>query len=246
MRELPKNIKKDIDDLLYLDIDNINLTPLIFDELKKFDCNYSKFYTIDGNKDYILKYTPYPIILRKTRTLNMLRNMYYYQDNIKKVEFPIGYYQKDNKFEGTIIPFYEKAISIRKFIYNSSLLDLFKYYNHDSDEITNLISLYLDILDILKELYDENIVYLDIIHGGNILLYKNEVKLIDYEPGYIKFTDNPNHYYKRIMEGYSNLINYINYKLNIKNVLFYSDDNFNKTKDNIKRLEKDIRGKYGI
>ena len=94
MRELPKNIKKDIDDLLYLDIDNINLTPLIFDELKKFDCNYSKFYTIDGNKDYILKYTPYPIILRKTRTLNMLRNMYYYQDNIKKWNFQLDIIKK--------------------------------------------------------------------------------------------------------------------------------------------------------
>ena len=246
MRVLPNKIKIDDNGIYYLDIDDLELTELYFEELLKTNHSMSKFYLIDGNNDYILKHTPYPLIFNKTRTMNMLKNMDYMKDNIKKVDFPIGYFIENNRFTGTIIPYYDEGISIRNFLRKKCFEDLSYIYFHDVDEINNLMNLYIDMLDVIEELYNNDIVYLDIVHGGNFIIWNNEIKLIDFEPGLVKFTRNKEMYYKRMIESLCYLINCMNHRFKINDCILDPGENFEETKDNVKKMEKYLRRNNGI
>ncbi len=241
MKNLPDNLLKDSYNLFYLNVDNLDIHPIFFDEISGKEI-YSNFYTIGNNRDYILKDTPYPLIFHKTRTLEMLKNLNYYGSNIEEIDFPIGYYYQNNHFKGTIVPYYPEAFSVMQVFKKYWLKDLSDFYNHDEDEIKNILQLYLDIITLIEKMFDNNIAYLDIAHGNNFLFFDNKVKVIDFEPDYIKVTKYKDKYLGEIINSLCRLISILNRKMFFYDIVLEKGRNFEETKSNVKNMEKRIRG----
>lgn len=179
--------KVDKKGLLYLDEEDIKIKNLDVKQVPVKDVIPAKFYAIDGINDLIIKdCTIKPFRFNRYENLKLLKSLIKRQENVDKVEFPIGYTQVNNKFRGTLIPYYKDAVSIYEVMTFYTFEDLHQFYDKESDDIDNFVSILLEILEILKCLCENGIYYLD-IGPTNFLLYNNSVKLIDFEPGRICF-----------------------------------------------------------
>ena len=69
---------------------------------------------------------------------------------------------------------------------NEDLESLQKYIYRDDDSLHNLFLVYLEVLDILEELFENGVSYFD-VNAGNFVIYNNEVKIIDFESQFIFF-----------------------------------------------------------
>ena len=103
----------------------------------------------------------------------LIVNLQKKQSNVFLTEFPTGIITLNSLIIGQEIPFYQEYITIKKYIEN----------NGELDNGTILL-----ILKIFKELISNDIIYSD-IHSKNILINpKNlDIKLIDFDPTYVKF-----------------------------------------------------------
>ena len=137
--------------------------------------------------------------------------------------FPIAYYQENSKLRGLVIPYYDKGISIRNVIKSNKTEKFMSLYNHSNNLEENFMYLYLEILSLLEKMYQEKISYLD-IHGGNFIIYQNQIKVIDFDPRYVKF--NNMFYESYIINKYCHLINDLNISFKLKNKLIFPKDNF--------------------
>jgi len=130
------------------------------------------------------------------RNINDLQSI---QPNIKLTEFPYGVITRDNRVVGEVMPFYPDSINI---------LD---YIKETTDE--NILNVYKQVLNILKEMYENGIVYRD-IHGGNfVITNKNEnplVHAIDFEDMFIKINKNLDYMDFSIRGHLHNLRNFLN------------------------------------
>ena len=97
-------------------------------------------------------------------------------------------------------------------------------------------SLLLDILDLISKMYDKGIYYLD-IHSGNFLLYNNDVKVIDFEPGHVYFRDREWNL-KIMLNNYAILVERIRKRFGFKEIFFHSGIDFYNTEYNVKELKK--------
>jgi len=139
------------------------------------------------------------------------------QKNVFLSKFPTGVVTLEGRIIGQEIPYFENSIT---------LLEYSKMKNVN----LNPINLYIKILDILKELLDNGIVYLD-IHPKNFMIdmksLNKEVKIIDFDSTYVKFEDN-----KRLIRqqlyNYRKMIDFLNNRFNIIDEIGYFDevDNF--------------------
>ena len=93
------------------------------------------------------------------------------QKNVKLTEFPTGIVTLDKYVIGQEIPFYTNHSPLSE---KTNKSDIIKYY--------------LDILNILKELLNNDIIYSD-IHADNFLIdnVNNIVRLIDFDEYYLSF-----------------------------------------------------------
>lgn len=240
MIELDKPFKLDKNGLWYINSNNVNLTSFKFPEIGKSYEEKPQFFKIDGINDYIVKDTTmYPFFFNGKRTISILKKLQEKQQYFDDIDFPIGYLKGKDGIKGTIVPYYRKATSLRDFIYLKRLNDLESIYNHRIDEIDNLITLFLDILDLISKMYYQNMVYLD-IHSGNFLFYKNNVKVIDFEVGYVYFTDNKTKYYERLIKNYTMLVEKICNRLGFKEILLYPGEGFMETEYKVKALRKEL------
>jgi len=122
------------------------------------------------------------------------------QKNIKLTEFPTGVVTIQNKVVGQEIAFYD---------------------NHE--ELTNcigkvdIINIYLKIIEILKELKENDIFYTDINSSNFMIDLENMiVRLIDFDKYSVAIEDTKNnYYYYSMLENLKNMIKIINqtYKL---------------------------------
>lgn len=103
---------------------------------------------------------------------NLIQKLHEYGKNVKKTIFPYGVVTKNGNVIGQAMPYYYNEIS---------LTDAARDGN-------NPYTLFLEALDLIKELYDNGIIYID-IHGGNFLLTPTGLKLIDFEKEAIAFKD---------------------------------------------------------
>ena len=238
MVELDKPFKKDYHNLWYLDSKNVKITPFKFSEIGKPYEDRPNFFKIKGIDDYIIKDTSlYPFFFNRYRTIRNLVKLQQKQELLPNIDFPIGYYKDKGMVMGTIIPYYPGAISLRELIFLHKLPDVDNYYYRDPNEIDNLIYMFLDILELISKMYEQNIVYLD-IHTGNFLIYKNDVKVIDFEPGYVYYSDKNHTKYERMIINYAKLIERICRRLGFKEVLLRPSDTFMGMENNIKTLSK--------
>ena len=88
-----------------------------------------------------------------------------------------------------------------------------KYEIKDEISLKELLVLYRKCLEIISELHNKGIGYLD-IHGRNFLVNdKLDVKLIDFEPDLVKFEDS--HALKVSLNNFYCMINLINERINL-------------------------------
>lgn len=233
--ELP--FRHDRKGLKYLDSRDIKTDEIIIKQMSGSYRDRAHFFAIDGNDDYIIKdCTMYPLILNRPRNLKLLKQLVEKQEEIKNVDFPIAYYKSFNILKGIVIPYYKDSASLREIISLHPFEDLPNYYNHDSNEIDNLISLLLEILELISNMYDHKVYYLD-IHTGNFLLYNNSVKVIDFEPGHVFFRDRKWNL-KLILSNYAMLVEKIRRMYKFKEIFFHSGVDFYNTEMNVKALRK--------
>ena len=233
---IPLELKIDNKGILYLDKD-INKNDCI----KNLESRYCRFYNLFSTNEYIIKYnlqtlSPDDIIGMR----DMLNKFNEVRSKIPSIDFPIGYYLEDDLLRGLIIYYYNNAISLKKIFCNYSITDLFKYYAYDDNPYKNLILLYLEIISLMEELLDNKIFYLD-IHGGNFVLYNNQVKLIDFEPSQLVFGTNNNILYEKVICVLKLLINYSNSQLGLDEYINGNIDSIMKLKNEVKMLEKRLK-----
>lgn len=241
MVRLDRPFKLDKNGLWYLDTCDVYLTPFKFSEVGTSWKNNPHFFKIDGIDDYIVKDTTlYPFFFNRLKNLNLLKKLQNKQESLPNIDFPIGYV-KDIKdgYKGIIIPYYKGATSLNDFIYLNRLKDLVNLYHHDDNDIDNLVTMFLEILSLIKTMYYNEIYYLD-IHPGNFLIYNNSIKIVDFESEYIYFKDRDNWYFKRIISNYEVLINKICERMGFNEKIINSDS-FMDLENNVKILRKELK-----
>lgn len=129
------------------------------------------------------------------------------QPNIKLTQFPIGVVMICGKVIGQIIPYYHGYYQISVAVKSGVSKERFYDYIRK-------------IVDIFKELIDNDIYYTD-IHSGNILvnLDNDDIQLIDFESFYLNIRtsrDFPEKYYYDILNSLCNLFNNLGESLGIK------------------------------
>ena len=117
------------------------------------------------------------------------------QPNIKLTEFPTGIVTIEDKVIGQQIPYYDGYIKINEILKEGISEEQFYDYIRK-------------IIDIFKELVDNNIIYMD-IHFGNILInpLDEDIKLIDFEKEYIHIDNNTSYGLKEYLEMLKRLKN---------------------------------------
>ena len=90
-------------------------------------------------------------------------------------------------------------------------------------------------------MFENGISYLD-IHSGNIVFYKNEIKLIDFEPCYISFSKII-YYQQQVIYNYTSLVNTIlnNFFIEENLQIISSMNSFKDIKHKVKCLENNVR-----
>jgi len=146
------------------------------------------------------------------------------QPNVKLTQFPYGVITFDSRVIGEIMPFYPDTLNIYDYLFNNSN--------------KNILEIYSNILEILKELYINGVLYRD-IHVKNILVDNFEnptVHLIDFQSEYLDI-DNISSDKKQIV--FENLMRLLNILKDVINNEKTHSEMIKMTKDfNIKVLKK--------
>lgn len=124
------------------------------------------------------------------------------QKNIKLTDFPTGIVTIENFVIGQEIPFYKNSKNLSEIIHLKNHKEIIKYY--------------INIINILEELYNNGIIYSD-VHAKNFMIYScnNLLKLIDFDSKYLSIDNEKKHIYKDMVVNLKNMINFINNKINI-------------------------------
>lgn len=188
---LPLEMKYDSSNVGWIDFNDCNS----FLEKKEFDNKSYKtkqnlspkmsFYLLPSTDDYILKLNPC-IDKNDNGLYGLVYKLLEKQKDCPNIDFPIGITLNDLDVVGQIIKYYRNAKSIKNICICEDLSSLQKYIIRDEDTLHNLFMVYLEILDILEEMFESDISYFD-VNGGNFVIYNNQVKIIDFEPEYISF-----------------------------------------------------------
>ena len=237
---IPLELKNDKEGLLYLEDDNIfRKHSLQIDKRNNVD-EYFKyvFYPVDSTDEYIIKYSCTVYTRKQIKLIKeMLFNLVCKQKNIKSVDFPIAYFYHMKRLCGLIVKYYKEGISVDNIIKLQDIESVGKYYYHDENNIRNLFMLYSELLNTIIELFDNDIFYVD-LNPGNIVLYNNQVKLIDFDYRYISF-NNKDKKIKTIIDSY---LEFVRVTLNSFYVSNYNNDcnDFRDVKRYLKKLENNV------
>lgn len=135
----------------------------------------------------------------------LIENLQQKQTNIKLTEFPSGVVTLDGMIIGQEIPYYD------------GYKNLYDALTNINDKRT-ILMIYKKIIKILKELYDNGIIYTD-VHAKNFMVNNdNVVKLIDFEYSQVKFEMNDS-FKMQLMDNLRNMINILNLHSGIDYVL---------------------------
>lgn len=127
------------------------------------------------------------------------------QKNIFLSKFPTGVVTLDGKIIGQEIPYYHSSILLLECTIDN--------FNNN-----NPINVYKKVLEILKELSDNGITYLD-VHSKNFMLdlssTNEKIDIIDFDSQYIVFDDNNSRVMKQLFANYRKMINSLNERYGI-------------------------------
>ena len=239
---IPAELKVDKEGLLYTDDRKLLKTDSLLIDYRCFknDRYYQNgFYPLPSTIDYIIKYSFTPFMKKEREEYyEMLSKLVDKQKDVPNVDFPIGYFRRNLKLAGLIIRYYQSGMSCDRIFENQDIEELSKYYYHDDDNIHNLFLLLDDVLDLVYEMFENGVYYFD-LNAGNLILIDNRVKIIDFDPRFVKFDDKDNRL-EIIMATYSWLIRDAMNYINIPYYLGYFR-NFEEVKRYTKKLENIAR-----
>ena len=200
--------------------------------------NKSKFYELTLLKDYIIKYSQKE--LNQEEAIKMLQLFKSSQSKINLTDLPISYYQEYSSIKGIIVPYYQNSISLQRIIENG-IKNISNYYHHDNNPIHNLYLLTNEILDILEELQNNNIIYLD-NNASNFIIKDNQIKLIDFEPQYLKYETN-NKNIKRLLKSFDDLLYTIYSNLKLDDLVIHNSKDFKNMRKYLLKIENSMHKK---
>lgn len=121
------------------------------------------------------------------------------QKNVKLTEFPTGIITIENKVIGQETPYYKDYVPIISAFKGNKILQLPTEY-------------YIKVLNILRELYQNGIIYSD-VHGKNFLVGPDgkDVKIIDFDSTFLEFGQKKTGLYFNLVNNLKLLI----YELNM-------------------------------
>lgn len=146
------------------------------------------------------------------------------QKDIKLTRFPTGVVTVENRIIGQEIPYYQNYITLSHV--NTKIKKEPTYF-------------YLKILEILKEMYDNGIVYSD-THGKNFMvdITNLSVKLIDFDYTYMAFDSNCKYLYKNMINNLKDML----IKLNKLYEIEFSNDF--KTTQTLEEINECVKEKH--
>ena len=201
------------------------------------------FLALPETDDYMVKFSVTFYTRKEIKGIKeMLAMLIEKQKYINSVDFPIGYLEYYKRLSGLIIRYYKNSKSLDNIIKSKKIDDLKEYFNHDEDSIRNLFILFELVLDVEYEMFENGIYYRD-FNPGNIMLYQNTPKIIDFDYIFINFK-NKDFEIKRIMESYRRLLDEVLsvYGL-MESVDFEGMKDFEGAKVYTKKLENYVRKK---
>ena len=158
------------------------------------------------------------------RDEKLISKLQYFQPAVDMTTFPTGVVTLDGKIIGQEIDYFDDYKQL--------------YEIKDEISLKELLVLYRKCLEIISELHNKGIGYLD-IHGRNFLVNdKLDVKLIDFEPDLVKFEDS--HALKVSLNNFYRMINLINERINL-NASYIKPASIEEAKKNLEKLEKKVR-----
>ncbi|MBP5683830.1 MAG: hypothetical protein J6X02_01060 [Bacilli bacterium] len=206
---------------------------------KKNPDEISRFYKLNNHPELIIKYAIKNFDNEKVRY--MLRTFMELQKRVYLTKLPTSYYMEDGIMKGTIIPYYDKGISLNTVSLTKKIDELMKYYYHDEDILHNLFILFSDIMDILEELVDNNVIYFD-TNPGNFVLINNRIQLIDFDPEYdrIVYEVNKKNIVKMLIE-FDRLVFLVTKRFGIADLCYYNPRNIQSYRKHLVKIENKIR-----
>lgn len=124
------------------------------------------------------------------------------QSSVLLTKFPTGVVTRDGYIIGQEMPFFPDGKTLDEYLKGCSVSEIF--------------ALYKKVLLILKELYNNKIIYVDVHHGNFLVTPNSKVELIDFDSTCVHFdVENPeakNVIVKNMMENLYMTINYLTYR----------------------------------
>lgn len=240
---IPIELKIDEDGLFYTDNRKLIKKPFLPIDHRGINENrYDQciFYSFDSTDEYIIKYHLNKLS-RDVRDMikEMLIILIEKQKDIPNVDFPIGYFQKRRYIAGEIIKYYKDTLSLDNICNDNDLLLLGKYYYHDENDIHNLFLLFDEYLTILYEMFENGVYYND-TNPGNIMLYNNQLKIIDFDPRRVKF-DQKDKRLINILDNYTLFLKRVLNSFGLETDINDIGNNFDEEKKYVKKLEDRVR-----
>lgn len=242
---IPVELKVDKEGLLYTkDKKIIRENSLLIDNRFFENDRYYQngFYPLSSTDEYIVKYSYTPYMKQEREAYKeMLFNLVNKQKDVPDVDFPIGYFRHRRKLAGLIVPYYKNGISCDNIFKHQDINEIKQYYYHDEDDIRNLFLLLEDVLNLIYEMFENGVYYSD-INSGNLVLTDNQVKIIDFDPRFVKFKDKDKRL-EIIMMTYNWLIREVMKYFDFPYYFVEDFQNFEHVKVYTKKLENRVRNK---
>ena len=241
--QLPYEIKTDKDGLFYIDSKEIReRLPLHLDTREPLYEKYypHSFYKITSTRDYLIKYCITVFTRKEIKELkNMLDIMKMKRGYIKKTDFPIGYFKDGRRLSGLIVPSYIGGLSFDHILEDHDFEELKDYYLHDEDDLHNLFLVLEDVIDAVYEMFENNI-YFSHFYSDDIMLYNNEVKMIDFNHHTVFFNDKDKRFESAI-KCIMRILNEMLENFNLSEKVNENIQSFEEAKKFTKKIENKVR-----
>lgn len=240
--ELMEPFKQDRKGLLYVEKSDISTYEINFPKYQKpygIPQKQATFYGIHNMDEFLIKHVATdPLLINQIRYLNMLLKLVERQSLVTTADLPFAYCINDLEvLEGIISKYYKDSLSTQQIVCAHPFSELKKYYDHEANEIDNFISLILDILHVLIELVEAGIYYTD-VRTSNFVVYNNTVKIVDFEPGYVFFSDHFGIRLKKMLQSYGRMVNELRKRCGFKSIVFEPGESLYETEKRVSEYRK--------
>ena len=196
----------------------------------------SKFFEVINNPNIIIKC---PNEFNIEKELELLERFIKLKDIITKTELPTSYFKDNNIICGTGVPYYSDAPALFTLSVDKDKDLIRDYFMRDDDRIRNMFILYNLILDLMEELFENNICYFD-SNSTNYVLKDNNVYLIDFDYRRIKFDRNKADLYQ-VLIGLDDLFDKMNSRFFRFDEFPYFPRSFDGFRKHLVKIENKIR-----